>query len=104
MSTTAVQYKLDDAADPFASLAPETVSSFHTAMAVNGTTPLIAMHHAIASFRALPSNTKGKTFIFTGNILNRSPFINRFSFGSAKATCVYGVNFASVIYADEGFK
>ncbi|KIX08896.1 uncharacterized protein Z518_03553 [Rhinocladiella mackenziei CBS 650.93] len=100
----AVQYKLDDAADPLASLAPERVSQFHTAMAVNGTTPLIVIHHAIASFRALPSDTKGKTFIFTGNILNRSAFVNRFCFGTAKATCAYGINFASVIYAKEGFR
>ncbi|OCT53050.1 putative short-chain dehydrogenase protein [Cladophialophora carrionii] len=97
----AVQYTLDDAADPFASLMPEKVSQFHTAMAVNGTTPLIAMAHAVASFRNLPADMPGRTFIFTGNILNRSPFVNRFCFGCAKATCAYGIHFASVIYAKE---
>ncbi|KEF51722.1 uncharacterized protein A1O9_12357 [Exophiala aquamarina CBS 119918] len=100
----AVQYKLDDPEDPFASLAPESVPQFHTAVAVNGTTPLIALHHAIASFRALPPGTPGKTFIFTGNILNHSQFKNRLCFGIAKTLCAYGIRFATVAYAKEGFK
>lgn len=100
----AVQYKLDDPADPFASLGPESVSQFHTAVAVNGTTPLIALHHAIASFRALPVGSAGKTFIFTGNILNHSQFKNRLCFGIAKSLCAYGIRFATVAYAKEGFK
>lgn len=100
----AVQYSLDDPADPFASLAPESVSKFHTAIAVNGTTPLIALHHAITSFRLLPPGTAGKTFIFTGNILNHSQFKNRLCFGTAKTLCAYGIRFASVAYAKDGLK
>lgn len=100
----AVQYQLDDPADPFASLAPENVSKFHTAVAVNGTTPLIALHHAINCFRSLPEATAGKTFIFTGNILNHSQFKNRFCFGTGKTLCAYGIRFATVAYAKEGFK
>lgn len=100
----AVQYSLDDPADPFASLAPERVSQFHTTIAVNGTTPLIALYHAITSFRALPEGATGKTFIFTGNLLNHSQFKNRFSFGTAKTLCAYGIRFATVAYAKEGLK
>lgn len=100
----AVQYTLDDPADPFASLAPDRVSQFHTAIAVNGTTPLIALQHAITSFRSLPADTVGKTFIFTGNLLNHSQFKNRLCFGTAKTLCAYGIRFASEAYAKEGFK
>ncbi|KAK5937180.1 hypothetical protein PMZ80_010480 [Knufia obscura] len=100
----AVQYKLDDPADPFASLAPESVSQFHTAVAVNGTTPLIAVQHAISAFRSLPPTTTGKALIFTGNILNHSQFKNRLCFGIAKTACAYGIRFASVAYAKERFR
>ncbi|RYP75631.1 hypothetical protein DL770_007364 [Monosporascus sp. CRB-9-2] len=100
----AIQYQLDDIEDPFASLAPDNVSRLHTAMAVNGTTPLIAVHHAIASFRSLPADTPGKTFIFTGNLLNHSQFKNRLCFGLGKTVAAYGIRFASVAYAKEGLK
>ncbi|KAK6376217.1 hypothetical protein LTS17_007468 [Exophiala oligosperma] len=101
----AVQYKLDDEKDPFATLGPETVSRFHSAMAVNGTTPVIAMHHAIEAFRKLPSDTaKGRSFIFTGNILNRAATPNRLCFGCAKTVCAYGIKMASVMYASEGMR
>lgn len=102
--STAVQYKLDDPADPFASLAPESVSQFHTAVAVNGTTPLIAVQHAISAFRSLPPTTTSKALIFTGNILNHSQFKNRLCFGIAKTACAYGIRFASVAYAKERFR
>ncbi|KAI1377982.1 hypothetical protein F4677DRAFT_458729 [Hypoxylon crocopeplum] len=100
----AVQYTLDDPEDPFASLAPENVSRLHSAVTVNGTTPLIAIHHAIESFRSLPPDTPGKTFIFTGNILNHSQFKNRLCFGIGKTVAAYGVRYASEAYAKEGFK
>ncbi|KIW10504.1 hypothetical protein PV08_11468 [Exophiala spinifera] len=102
-----VQYKLDNESDPFATLAPETVHQFRTTMAVNGTTPLIAVHHAIQAFRKLPpaaTGAKGGTFIFTGNVLNRVAVPDRFSFGCAKATCAYGIKMASVVYAGEGIR
>ncbi|KAI1101582.1 hypothetical protein F4804DRAFT_343882 [Jackrogersella minutella] len=100
----AVQYALDDPEDPFASLAPENVSRLLSAVAVNGTTPMVAIHHAIASFRSLPRKTPGKTFIFTGNILNHSQFKNRLCFGTGKTVAAYGVRYASVACAKEGFK
>ncbi|KAI0845084.1 hypothetical protein F5Y00DRAFT_265937 [Daldinia vernicosa] len=100
----AVQYTLDDPEDPFASLAPENVSRFHSAVAVNGTTPLIAIEHAVQAFRALPPGTLGKSFIFTGNVLNHSQFKNRLCFGVGKTVAAYGVRYASVAYAKEGFK
>ncbi|KAI0116064.1 hypothetical protein F4776DRAFT_666639 [Hypoxylon sp. NC0597] len=90
--------------DPFASLAPENVSWFLSAVAVNGTTPMIAIHHAIASFRPLPPGTPGKTFIFTANILDHSQFKNRLCFGTGKTVPAYGIRYASVAYAREGFK
>ncbi|OTB07638.1 hypothetical protein M426DRAFT_268058 [Hypoxylon sp. CI-4A] len=100
----AVQYALDDPEDPFASLAPENVSRFLSAVAVNGTAPMIAIHHAIEAFRSLPKETPGKAFIFTGNILNHSQFKNRLSFGTGKTVAAYGVRYASVASAKEGFK
>ncbi|KAI8961017.1 hypothetical protein F5Y11DRAFT_348886 [Daldinia sp. FL1419] len=102
--SVAVQYTLDDPEDPFASLAPEKISQFHSAVAVNGTAPLIAIEHAIEAFRALPSETPGKSFIFTGNILNHSQFKNRLCFGVGKTVAAYGIRYASVAYAKEGFK
>ncbi len=104
LSETAVQYTLDDPADPFASLSPENVSRLHTAVAVNGTTPMIAIHHAIACFRSLPPGTPGKAFIFTGNILNHSQFKNRLCFGAGKTVAAYGIRYASVAYTEEGFR
>jgi NAD(P)-dependent dehydrogenase (short-subunit alcohol dehydrogenase family) len=99
----AVQYKLDDIADPFSSMAPENVSNFLSAVSVNGTTPMVALHHAIASFRSLPAGSTVGTFIFTGNILNHSQFKNRMCFGMAKTLCAYGIRFASVAYEGQGF-
>ncbi|KAI2620964.1 hypothetical protein GGS26DRAFT_601543 [Hypomontagnella submonticulosa] len=100
----AVQYELDNPEDPFASLAPEKVSRFLSTVAVNGTTPMIAIQHAIEFFRSLPPGTPGKTFIFTGNILNHSQFKNRLCFGVGKTVAAYGVRYASVAYAKDGFK
>lgn len=100
----AVQYTLDDPEDPFASLAPENVARFHSAVAVNGTTPMVAIHHAIAAFRSLPAEAPGKAFIFTGNVLNHSQFKNRLCFGTGKTVAAYGVRYASVACARQGFK
>ncbi|PVI08316.1 putative short-chain dehydrogenase [Periconia macrospinosa] len=100
----AVQYQLDDPAEPFASLAPGNVSTFLSTVSVHGTTPLIALQHAIDSFQALSEGTSGKTFIFSGNILNHSQFMNRLCFGTAKTLCAYGIRFAAVAYAKEGLK
>lgn len=99
-----MQYTLDDPEDPFASLAPENAARFYSAVAVNGTTPMVAIYHAIAAFRSLPPETPGKTFIFTGNVLNHSQFKNRLCFGTGKTVAGYGVRYASVAYAKEGFK
>lgn len=100
-----MQYALDDPSDPFASLSPENIPQFHSAVAVNGTTPMVAIHHAIAAFRTLPTETTlGRAFIFTGNVLNHSQFKNRLCFGTGKTVAAYGVRYASVACAEEGFK
>lgn len=81
------------------------MSQFHTTIAVNGTSPLLSLHHAIEAFQSLNGGTSaGKTFIFTGNLLNQSQFKNRLVFGLGKTMCAYGIRFASVAYAGQGIR
>ncbi|PQE31464.1 Short-chain dehydrogenase reductase SDR protein [Rutstroemia sp. NJR-2017a WRK4] len=62
-----------------------------------------AIQESIAGFRTLPENTL-KTFIYTGNILNRTIYPTLITFGAAKTAVAHMIEGASGVYAKEGFR
>jgi hypothetical protein len=62
-----------------------------------------ALQEAVAGFRTLPENTL-KTFIYTGNILNRVIYPTLIPFGAVKTAVAHMIEGASGVYAKEGFR
>lgn len=57
---------------------------------INATSVVIALQQAVAGFRTLPASAS-KTFIFTGNILNRVTMPLFLSFGLGKSAGAYAI-------------
>jgi hypothetical protein len=72
-------------------------------MTVNTTSPLIAAQQAILSFEKLPKGTP-KTYIFTGNALNRVIWPIFWSFSMGKSATDRLIGHAAEIYKDEEWK
>ncbi|PQE22534.1 short-chain dehydrogenase protein [Rutstroemia sp. NJR-2017a BVV2] len=85
--------------DPF-SLPLEKFISDTNVIVVSG---YAAIQETIAGFRTLPESTL-KTFIYTGNILNRTIYPSLVTFGAAKTAVAHMIEGASGVYAKEGFR
>lgn len=75
----------NDAADPLGSF---DLASYHNALAVNSTSVLLAAQHAVRGFRSLGPD-HSKTFILTGNILNKKTIPGMLPFGLTKSAGAY---------------
>ncbi|KAL6245918.1 hypothetical protein RBB50_007071 [Rhinocladiella similis] len=79
----------NDPKDPL-SLSSFNVQDYNASVSVNTTSAVLALQHAVAGFRTLPS-TATKTFIFTGNILNVVAVPGVLTFGVTKAATAYAI-------------
>ncbi|KIW11412.1 hypothetical protein PV08_10712 [Exophiala spinifera] len=84
----------NDAADPL-STSSFKIQDYDDSVAVNTTSAIVALQHAVAGFRSLPQSPNAtaetKTFIFTGNILNVVPVPGVLTFGVTKAATAYAI-------------
>ncbi|KAM3086206.1 hypothetical protein ACMFMF_000160 [Clarireedia jacksonii] len=79
------------------------LEDFISTVNVNTVSTYAAIQEAIAGFQTLPESAL-KTFIFTGNALNRVVFPSLIPFGAAKTAVAHMIEGASGLYAKEGFR
>lgn len=78
-------------------------SSVASDLNINTVSPYAAAQQALVAWKKLPAGTK-KTFIYTGNILNRAilPIPLMQNLGIGKAAAAYWIGLADMMYAAEG--
>ncbi|KAH7131856.1 hypothetical protein B0J11DRAFT_520233 [Dendryphion nanum] len=81
------------------------VDSFVSDLNVNTVSPYVAAQEAITGFATLPKEVK-KTFIYTGNILNRAVFPVPFmlTLGVGKAASAHWIGLADGTYKEQGYR
>jgi NAD(P)-dependent dehydrogenase (short-subunit alcohol dehydrogenase family) len=89
-----------DASDPLANITLEEVTA---EFAVNAISPLFAAQEAVKGFKQLPDSAS-KTFIMTGNMLNKIALPNVLTFGAGKSAAASMVWAASKGYKDKGYR
>lgn len=91
---------VNDKSDPLSTF---NLDDYHTSLAINTTSPLLAAQHAIQGFKTLDASAS-KTFIFTGNILNLKVLPGMLTFGMTKEATAYWIRSATETseYAKEG--
>jgi NAD(P)-dependent dehydrogenase (short-subunit alcohol dehydrogenase family) len=89
-----------DASDPLADMSLEDVTG---EFAVNAISPLFAAKEAVKGFKLLPDSAS-KTFIMTGNLLNKMAMPSVLSFGMGKSAAAHMVWGASKGYKEKGYK
>ncbi|KAJ8058033.1 hypothetical protein OCU04_013206 [Sclerotinia nivalis] len=67
------------------------------------TSAYAAAHEAVEGFKTLPEGIT-KTFIYTGNILNRRVMPSLFAFGIGKSGAAHLIQGASEIYKEDGYR
>ncbi|KAJ4345946.1 uncharacterized protein N0V89_012082 [Didymosphaeria variabile] len=74
-------------------------------MNVNTFSALAAAKEAVASFAALPEESKApRTFIFTGNAMNNLPIPALMSAGMGKSATAHMIMTAAHVYAGRGYR
>lgn len=89
-----------DAKDPLSNIALEEAQQ---EFAVNALSPLFAAQEAVKGFKELPESVS-KTFIMTGNMLNRIALPNALTFGMGKNAAAHMIWSASKGYREVGYK
>ncbi|KAK5128085.1 hypothetical protein LTR85_005202 [Meristemomyces frigidus] len=79
-----------------------SVASFHQDMAVNTAGALVAARRAVQGFEQLPS-TSAKTFLYTGNFLNKHVMPLLVSAGMGKSASAHLMAVASQVYGPKGY-
>lgn len=77
----------NDAADPLATF---DLDAYHDGLNVNATSVILALQQAVKGFKTLGPD-HSKTFILTGNFLNRKVLPGMLSFGLSKAAGAYAI-------------
>ena len=72
-------------------------------LAVNVTGMLVAARKAVEGFEKLPSETP-KSFIYTGNFLNKEVMPPLMSLGIGKSASAHTLAVASKVYGPKGFR
>ncbi|THV53626.1 hypothetical protein BGAL_0046g00320 [Botrytis galanthina] len=67
------------------------------------TSAYAAAHEAVEGFKTLPEATK-KSFIYTGNILNRQVIPSLLAFGIGKSGAAHLIQSASEVYKKDGYR
>lgn len=67
------------------------------------TSAYAAAHEAVEGFKTLPKGTT-KTFIYTGNILNRRVMPSLLAFGMGKSAAAHLIQSASEAYKEDGYR
>lgn len=80
-----------------------SLASFNQDIAVNTASVLIAAKKAVQGFQQLPS-TVSKTFIYTGNFLNKEVLPAFLSQGMGKSASAHLIAVASKAYAAKGYR
>ena len=80
-----------------------TVEDLNHDFQVNTSSVLAAAHEARVLFDTLPS-TASRTFIYTGNILNKVPIGPLLDLGIGKSATAHLIASASEAYANKGYK
>lgn len=89
--------------DPKDNLNGFTVDEAQEEFAINMFSPLFAAQEAVKGFKELPQSAS-RTFIFTGNALNRIVNPGVLTFAMAKSAVARMITYTSASYADQGFK
>ena len=72
-------------------------------MAVNTSSALVAARRAVQGFQQLPAEVP-KTFIYTGNFLNKEVMPFLMSAGMGKSASAHLMAVASKVYAPKGYR
>lgn len=80
-----------------------SLDNFNQDIAVNTASVLIAARKAVQGFQQLSSSTP-KTFIYTGNFLNKQVMPALISLGIGKSASSHLIAVASKSYASKGFR
>lgn len=70
---------------------------------VNTASVLAAAYETVAGFDKLPS-TASRTFIYTGNVLNRTTIAPLLSLGIGKSATAHLIESLSKAYAEKGYR
>jgi NAD(P)-dependent dehydrogenase (short-subunit alcohol dehydrogenase family) len=78
---------------------------FDADLNINSITPYVAAQQAVGGWASLPNETP-KTFIYTGNILNRTilPRAVFLTAGAGKSAAAYWVGLADTLYGADGYR
>lgn len=79
------------------------LGKFNEDLNVVVTSAYAAAHEAVEGFKTLPEATK-KTFIYTGNILNRQLIPSLLAFGIGKSGAAHLIQSASEVYKKDGYR
>ncbi|KAK5057496.1 hypothetical protein LTR84_011496 [Exophiala bonariae] len=99
----AAAFPPNDAADPLGSF---DLASYRSALDVNATSVIYAAQQAVAGFKTLDGPDHSRTFILTGNFLNRRVLPGMLPFGLTKSAGAYVIwNLAETkAYEKDGVK
>lgn len=89
--------------DPKDPLANISLAEAQQEFAVNTLSPLFTAQEAVKGFKHLPDSAS-RTFIMTGNMLNKIALPNVLSFGMGKSAAAHMIWSASKGYKEAGFK
>lgn len=76
---------------------------FQNHMDINTTSAFVAIKEAVASFEKVPATT-ARTFIYTGNAMNFSPFAGIMTLGIGKSASAHMLAAAAQAYKGKGYK
>lgn len=80
-----------------------SLADFTRDLAVNLTSPFVAAQQAAQGFAQLPESA-AKTFIYTGNLLNKEVLPRLMSLGIGKSATAHMVRSAAEAYKERGYK
>lgn len=89
--------------DPEDNLSGLTLENLQEEFSVNIFSPLFAAGEAVKWFKQLPDSVS-KTFIFTGNALNKIINPGGLTFAMGKTSIARMISYASVAYQNQGYK
>lgn len=90
---------MNDAKDPLGL----DLKTFTRDLTINTTSLFVAAQQAAAVFEQLPKSAS-RTFIYTGNFLNKAPLVRALTLSVGKTASAHIVQIAAEGYADNGFK
>lgn len=79
------------------------LDKFSRDLTINTTSAFVAAQQAVVSFSQLPESAS-RTFIYTGNCTNVSPFIKYMDLGVGKSATANLVHTAAEAYKGKGYK